>query len=346
MILIRILLIPVSVIYSLIIFVRNKLYDLEILKSHKISKPVISIGNLTTGGTGKTPLTVIIAEHYLSKGKKVGVISRGYGRKSKEIIIVCDGENVIRDPEIAGDELILISNQLISKYRNKFSAAAGIDRVKAADNLISKFNPDVIILDDAFQNRRIKRDADILIIDSKDFISKKLINCFTLPSGNKRESFSSIQRADVIVQNNKQNNQETLEELKNTGKEVILMRYKTEYFIDNKNSILSNTNQKAIVFSGIADDDSFVKMVKEKGFDVETVLKFPDHHIYSQNDIDVIKGKLSENIILITTEKDFVRLRKYADFVNNFPVYYLKLKAELTDEHNILYAKLDELLKW
>lgn len=346
MILIRILLIPVSVIYSVIIFIRNKLYDFGILKSHKISKPVISIGNITTGGTGKTPLTIIVSDYYLSKGKKVGIISRGYGRKSKDIVVVSNGENIITDPEIAGDELILISNELIKKYRSGFSAAAGSDRVRAADILISKFNPDVIILDDAFQNRRIKRDTDILIIDSKDFKRKKLINYFTLPSGNKRESLSSIKRADVIVQNNKQNNQEILEELKNSGKEVILMRYKTEYFIDNKNSILQNTNQKAVVFSGIADDESFVKMVMEKGLDVETVLKFSDHHNYSQNDIDAIKGKLSGNMILITSEKDFVRLRKYADFVNNFPVYYLKLNAELTDEHNILYSKLDELLKW
>ena len=126
-------------IYSVIIFIRNKLYDFEILKSHKISKPVISIGNITTGGTGKTPLTIIISEYYLSKGKKVGIISRGYGRKSKDIVVVCDGDKIIQDTEIAGDELILISNHLIKKYKSGFSAAAGIDRVKAAEILISKF---------------------------------------------------------------------------------------------------------------------------------------------------------------------------------------------------------------
>ncbi len=282
----RILLIPFSMFYSVLIFVRNKFYDHEIFRSYTVSKPVISIGNITTGGTGKTPLTIFLAEYFLSKRKKVGIVSRGYKRKSKDVVIVCDGITVNENVSESGDELILISNQLLKNYRGKIFTVANSDRVTASKLLITKFDPDIIILDDAFQHRRIRRDLDIVIMDSSDLQNKSFLDHLTIPSGNLREGRSNLKRAGIIVQNNKERHYSESQKLLNTGAGVLLMRYKTEYFIDNKNSILQNVNRSVIVFSGIANDGSFIEMVKQSGFKIVKAVKFPDHHYYSETDLE------------------------------------------------------------
>ncbi len=176
MLLLRIFLLPVSALYSIIIYVRNKFYDKGFLKSEKILKPVISIGNVSTGGTGKTPFTIFIAQYFLRKGKKVGIVSRGHNRKSTDMVVVCDGEIINDDIRKSGDELILISNELIKYYKGDFFVAAGTNRVETSNFLINKFNPDIILLDDAFQHRKIQRDLDIVLIDTEDFNENKFLN--------------------------------------------------------------------------------------------------------------------------------------------------------------------------
>ncbi|MBK8552016.1 MAG: tetraacyldisaccharide 4'-kinase [Ignavibacteria bacterium] len=345
MILLRVILIPFSLIYSFVIYLRNKLYDTGIFKSHKISVPVISIGNITTGGTGKTPLTILISKYFLDKGKKVGIVSRGYKRKSDEMVLVSDGKTINKDIEQSGDELVMISGELIKDHKNNFFIAAGKNRVQAAEYLINEFKPDVIILDDGFQHRKLKRDLDIVLIDSHNFLSKKFLNSFTLPSGILRESLNNLNRADLIIQNNKYEDIVIIPEFKKYDKDIIPMRYKTEYFIDNKNSILRDFNSKAIVFSGIADDNSFIEMVKESKLTISKIVKFSDHHNYTASDILSLKGIHSKGKIFITTEKDFVKIKQFTDFINDHPVYYLKMRSELAGNENILFSKLDECVK-
>lgn len=337
--------IPFSLIYSFVIYLRNKFYDAGIFKSFKISKPVVSIGNITAGGTGKTPLTIFIAEYFLRKGKTTGIISRGYNRKSNDFCLVSDGNCINDNVEQSGDELILISKQLIKNFKGKFFIAAGRDRIASSDYLIYKFNPDVIILDDAFQHRKIKRDIDIVLIDSEDFNMNKFPDHLSLPSGKMRESISGLRRADLIIQNNKASELRMNSKLESYKKELISMRYKTEYFMDNKNCILQKENYDAIVFSGIANDESFIKMINISGINIDEVVKFSDHYNYKKKDIECLKGKYSDNKIFITTEKDFVKIKKFEDFVSDYPVYYLKMKIEINDNKNILTGKLDELLK-
>ncbi|MDQ3021742.1 MAG: tetraacyldisaccharide 4'-kinase [Bacteroidota bacterium] len=340
----KILLFPVSLIYSLIIYIRNKFYDTGILPSYKISKPVISIGNITTGGTGKTPFTIFIAKYFLNKGKKIGIISRGYSRNSQDTIIVCDGENINSNVQQSGDELILISEELIKYFKGNFFVAAGSERVETSNLLINKFNPDVIILDDAFQHRKIKRDLDIVLVDAEDFIKNKFINTFTLPAGNLREGLSNLYRADLIIQNNKSSEINSISKLENYNKNNIVIRYKTEYFMDYKNSILQKSNCSAILFSGIANDNSFIRLVKDWGINITGVNTFPDHHNYTADDINLLEKKYSNNIF-ITTEKDFIKIKKFKEFVSDYPVYYLKMKIEITKNKNIVYDKLDILVK-
>jgi len=348
LIILKIILIPVSVIYSFIVTIRNKLYDIGIFKSKKISKPVISIGNISTGGTGKTPLTIHIAKYLLDRNVIVGIISRGYKRKSKEIIIVSDGENINRNVWESGDELIMISEELINKYKNKFCIAAGADRIEAGELLINKFNPDIIILDDGFQHRRINRDLDIVIIDAADYLVNAINNIFTLPSGNLRESFANTGRADLIVQNNKADSTDELSFLSYKNSSILQMRYKTEYFIDNKNSILEKTEnsvKKAIVFSGIANDDSFLKMIKEEGIEIISNKKFSDHYEYKDEDIEYLSSQIKAGMIFITTEKDFVKVKQFSDFINKYPVYFLKIKIEISKNENLLNNHLEKFIK-
>lgn len=321
------------------------MYDLAILKSQKISRPVISIGNITTGGTGKTPLVVFTAKYFLEKGKTVGIVARGYKRDSKGIVIVCDGKSVNNNVSESGDELILISNELIKKYNKCIYAAAGSDRTTAAELLINKFNPDIIILDDGFQHRKIKRDLDIVILDTYKCLSNNFFNKFLLPSGNLRENSSSFKRADIIIQNNKNSEHSELVNLLDFKKPLVLIRYKTEYFMDNKNCILRYKQQPVVLFSGIANDESFIEMVKSNNIQVSKVIKYSDHHNYVADDVKYLAKSYSKGNIFITTEKDFVKIKSFETFINNFPVYYLKLDIEITKNGVQFYNKLDSLIK-
>ena len=344
MIIIRILLIPFSMIYSAIIFFRNKFFDYGVFRSYKVSKPVISVGNITTGGTGKTPLVILLSDYFLSKGKKVGIISRGYKRSSKEPVLVCDGININDNTKEAGDELIMTANELMKKFKGSFFIAADSDRIQAAEFLIKKFAPDVIILDDGFQHRRIRRDLNLVLIDSHNFINNRFLYNFTLPSGILRESFDNLRRADLIIQNDKHIELKVLSALKVSRKEIFLMRYKSEYFIDNKNVILKHKDRNAIVFSGIADEESFVSMIKAEGIRIKETMKFSDHHNYTEADIEFLKKRHTGEEIFITTEKDFVKIRQFTEFNENYPVYFLKMKAELYTDRDSMFSKLDEII--
>lgn len=348
LIFIRIILLPLTLLYSFIIFLRNVFYDLSLFKSYKISVPVISVGNISTGGTGKTPMTVFIAGHYLSNGLKVGIVSRGYKRKSKDLVIVCDGVSVNQDITLSGDEPVMISNSLLSGHKNNFFAVAGSDRVKASEFLISKFHPDVIILDDGFQHRRIERDIDVVLVDAQDFKSNVYRNLFTIPSGNLRESITNLKRAGIVIQNNKSDDYDIIPFISGYASEIISMRYNSEYIMDSKNSILDKENLKGInafVFSGLADNFSFVKQIQSLGLTSTGHRFFPDHHDYTDKDIESLEKVYRKGLIYITTEKDFVKIKKFKKFVSQYPVYFLKIGIQLNDSKNILIKMLDEAVK-
>lgn len=345
MIILRVILIPFSLIYSAVMYFRNKLYDTGIFRSGSISKPVVSVGNITTGGTGKTPFVILIAKYYLEKGVSVGIISRGYKRNSKDPVLVCDGLNINYNTEEAGDELILIADELMKDFKGNFFIAADSDRIRASEFLINKFDPAIIILDDGFQHRKIKRDLDIVLIDSHSFIMNRFLHSFTLPSGILRESISNLNRAGLIIQNNKYEDIKVISDLKKYGKGILFMRYKSEYFMDYKNSILEKDNITAIIFSGVADDESFIQMVKKKGIKIKETMRFSDHHVYTRDEISFLEKRYSADIVFITTEKDFVKIRQFKEFISNYPVYFLKMNAEMNTNSKILLTKLDALVK-
>ena len=182
----RLFLFPLSLVYYLIIISRNLLYDSGMFKQSGFRTPIISVGNITLGGTGKTPFVMFLTDYFITKGKKVGVISRGYKNKSNELIIAHDGKSVIANVEQTGDELGMIVNRF-SDLKESFYAIAYFNRTEAIRKMEILFAPDIILLDDAFQNRKIKKTVDIVLVNQE---RKTFLDGILLPAGNLREPLS------------------------------------------------------------------------------------------------------------------------------------------------------------
>ena len=179
----KILLIPFALIYYIIIFIRNKFYDFGLLKTYSTGVPVISVGNISTGGTGKTPMVIFLTTLLLNADKKIAIISRGYKRKTKNNLIVFDGHSILCKPDECGDEVYMIAENF--KNQKDIIIAVGNDKYETAKYIISRFKPDVIILDDAFQHRKIARNLDLVLLDMNDINKNKFSNsfiCNPLPS--------------------------------------------------------------------------------------------------------------------------------------------------------------------
>jgi tetraacyldisaccharide 4'-kinase len=331
----RILLFPFSVLYSLITFIRNFFYNTGIFKSHKVSKPVISIGNISTGGTGKSPFTLFLSKYYLDKNIKPAIISRGYKRKSKDIEIIFDGKNISLPYEKSGDEPLMMANSLFPLYSN-FCIAVGSERVETSNFIIEKFNPDLVILDDAFQHRKIKRELDIVLIDANEMIKNKFPNSFILPTGNLRECFTNLSRADIIIQNNKFLNQPQIDKLNKFGKKVFTLNYSVKGFYNLDNIEFDIKGKSVCAFAGIAKPDSFFNIFKQYDCKLTDTIIFPDHYNYSIDDIPGITSKKSPNTIFITTEKDFVKIKHFEDFLKNFNVLFMKIELNLNKQEEFL----------
>jgi len=339
----RLLLLPLSLLYALHICIKNKLYDLGYLKSIQVSKPVISIGNISTGGTGKTPFVIYLAEYFLKKQKSVAIVSRGYKRDSKDLLLVYDGNKTLCSVKECGDELYMTTEKIKLDYKNFFVAACN-DRVKAAEMLIKNYSPDVVLLDDSFQHRRISRNLDIVLIDAQDFHKNKIVNSVLLPCGNLRESFGALKRCDVVIQNNKTSSHLILAKIKKFKKEIIAMNYKGDALVNYSGELLKTKKKDAVVFSGIANTESFYDLLSNLNINIKEKIKFIDHQKYTNKDINFILSKFKSDYILITTEKDFVKIKEFEEFINNYPVYFLKLSIILLENSDILEKRLDQII--
>jgi tetraacyldisaccharide 4'-kinase len=286
------------------------------------------VGNLTAGGSGKTPFCIFLADLFLSKGKKVCIISRGYKRKSRSLVVAFDGykPDVI---ENTGDELMMIIKRL-GGYKGRFFVLADSKRVRAAEYAVNKFNPDIIILDDAYQHLAIKRDIDILI---RDFGTNSIMDKILLPAGNLREPSFYSGRADILIDNYKFSEQIN-DDIEKPW--VFKAQYVSIGFYDkNDEPIAEISGNNAVIFSGLAKNDSFFLYIKNiPGLNIREEISYTDHHYYNIKDINKLLSFNDGNVIYITTEKDFVKLRKYTEFVNNFQVYYLKIDL-ITDRNRI-----------
>ena len=331
----RFLLFPFSLIYGSIVGLRNLLYDTGLLKSVQFQMPVISVGNLTVGGTGKTPHIEYLIR-LLSKESRIATLSRGYKRKSKGFLLATPATKC----EDIGDEPM--------QFHQKFSeiqVAVGEDRVAAIQALLhEQKRPDVILLDDAFQHRAVKPGHSILLME----YDKVLKEDYVLPMGSLREWKSGMRRADTIVISKSPSilvpieRKRLLEQIPVFPHQEIFFSYynygefirfnskpgmismSSKYYIDMRFSIL--------LVTGIANPASIEEHLKRQTDKLFT-LSFPDHHDYTLQDVEKINKAFTEmtgmNKIIVTTEKDTMRLRKpeLEEVLKNMPLFYLPIKV-------------------
>lgn len=347
-----------AVFYSFIIKFKNFLYKAGILKEKKVGAKVICIGNLTTGGVGKTPVTIEFAK-YLSKFKKVSVLSRGYGGSLKTPSVVRNFDKILTEnPEIIGDEVKLIAeNADIEAFKRNENGKNGAswavtvskDRLKGTNLAIKTLGAEVIIMDDGFSNRKIKKDLSFLLFDVKKFIG----NGFLLPLGPLREPLGEIKRAEGIILVDKENTEfETLEKLKTFigerfQKPVFISRFTPGGFYDMQTmKTITPEGFPLFAFSAIGQPDQFYSFLTPKNLknsELKGTLSFMDHHKYTLSDlINIVNtAKNSGAKYIVTTEKDGVKIKPLLeilppDIKENAPnIILMKLKADL-DVKNVL----------
>ncbi|MEN3038570.1 MAG: tetraacyldisaccharide 4'-kinase [Candidatus Kryptonium sp.] len=329
---------PLSFFYGILIVLRNLFYNLGIFRTRKLPRPVISVGNIVAGGTGKTPMVEWISRYFSSLGKKVAILSRGYGRRTKGFVLVSDGEKIFAKPDECGDEPFQMALKSIEENLGWIVAVCE-DRYLAGVNVIEKFAVDVFILDDGFQRRDVYRDLDIVIISGEE------IKEFLIPAGLKREPLNSLKRADVICFRKNVDVQAFKPYLKENSLlvkfdyELLEIRKFFDYIL-NKSEL---SGKKVVAFSGIGKHTNFIKLLKDNNFQIVKDFEFPDHHCYSQRDIKKIIDSIGSTgaDFVITTEKDFARLFEVKE-LRDFPFFYAKIEVRFLDDGENLKQKLLE----
>jgi tetraacyldisaccharide 4'-kinase len=290
-------LVPLSWIYGAAVAARNALYDAGVFAAVAVGTPVISVGNIAAGGTGKTPLVEAIVGMLLGAGARPAVLSRGYRRTTSGTVTVSDGASVLADADAAGDEPAQIAR--------KFPGCVVVvdeDRVRGARHIETAFRPDAIVLDDGFQHRALRRDLDIVVLAGE----REAL----LPAGHGREPEGSLRRADHIVLAGGRGNAPGSA----AGKPVARMRYELERFAGPAAGAAIDANQLAaggfVAFCGIGNPSGFRATLAGAGIGPKEFLAFPDHRRYDAADLDSIESarRRSGAAFVVTTEKDAARL--------------------------------------
>nr|WP_314897140.1 tetraacyldisaccharide 4'-kinase [uncultured Flavobacterium sp.] len=315
--LLRKLLFPFAILYGLITSIRNFLFDKGILKSYSFDLPIIAVGNLSVGGTGKTPQIEYLIR-LLSDKYKIATLSRGYKRQSKGFVLA----DATSDATILGDEPF----QFFQKFAT-IQVAVDADRKNGIEQLLGQQEkPEVILLDDAFQHRKVKAGFYILLTSYGDLYSNDIM----LPTGNLRESSSGAKRANVVIVTKCPSNL-SLDEQNEIKNKLEIAENQQLYFtyIDYDEYIYSENKKikvdeikslDKVLVAGIAKPEPFFAYLKNIN---DTCLSFLDHHNFTDKDILEIKN-LAQNNIIITTEKDYVRLK---GSLPNEQLFYLPIKS-------------------
>ncbi|RJP82448.1 MAG: tetraacyldisaccharide 4'-kinase [Desulfobacteraceae bacterium] len=348
--------------YGHVMKLRDRYYRQSPERSGKLPCMVISIGNITVGGTGKTPMTVYLATMLQRSGYRVAIVSRGYGGKaSRTGGVVCDGKNILMDARMAGDEPYMMAGRL-----QDVPIVVGSRRYEAGMLAMERFSPDIILLDDGFQHRKVKRDLDILLLDA----ARPFGNGHLLPRGTLREPVEMIRRADIMVLTRagnlaepetpfrKQLSQNHLEEVAANTPLFISSHEPYLYSIHaadgqedagDKPSSLPNPSllkgKSVFTFSGIAKNQDFQTSVTNLGCRIVGTLAFPDHHDYHDHDFSAIiqAARKSNAEMLVTTEKDDSRMAGRFPFP--LPLAVIGVTMTIREEkafQNLIISRLTE----
>jgi len=292
------------------VFLRNNLYDRRLIRQKRLPCPVISVGNITVGGTGKTPTVIAIANLMKERGFRPAVLSRGYGGKSGgPVNIVSDGKTVLMGWKEAGDEPVLMANSLPA-----VPVLVGAERFLTGRAAIERFAANILLLDDAFQHRQLFRDLDIVLLDK----ARPFGNGFFLPRGPLREGMSSLLRAGLLLRTGGGQKCEPLPG--NIAMQSFLGENRPTGVVSGKTGQIVSPEalqgQKILAFSGIGSPEAFRQGLASLGAEIVSYRDFPDHHPYSGADVAVLRSLAAQSgaTLLVTTEKDGVRLAGFPDF--------------------------------
>jgi tetraacyldisaccharide 4'-kinase len=318
----RKILFPFAILYGLVTSIRNFLFDKGILKSYSFNLPVIAVGNLSVGGTGKTPQIEYLIR-LLSDNYKVATLSRGYKRQSEGFVLADETSDALQ----LGDEPF----QFYQKFK-KIKVAVDANRKNGIEQLLSHSNPpEIILLDDAFQHRKVKAGFYILLTSYGDLYC----NDYILPTGNLRESRSGAQRADTVIVTKCPSNLSLAEQNKikkqlnltpNQSLFFTFIAYDDVVYSEKQTlKVQQIKSQNKVLLAGIAKPESFFAYLKQEN---DECLAYPDHHHFSESELQEIKIK-ANNKIIVTTEKDYVRLK---GSILSDQLYYLPIKSSFLSE--------------
>lgn len=327
---------PLSGIWAVAVKLRQYLYEHNILKSKRLPAPVISLGNLTTGGTGKTPLVIDLASFFSTRGIKVGILSRGYRRQSRQpYVVVSDGKEMLSSATQAGDEPYLIAQACPQAV-----VIVGSNRAKTGALAQSHYGCQLLILDDGFQHRRLQRDLDIVLYDYNDDPDKLQF----LPAGKLREPLSALTRASMVIITKipAERSKTQIDRVDKITRQIqaaspelpiiqssftanTLYRYTG---LCRQEIPLSRIQVPVFVLTGIARPKQFISQIQDCGAIITGSKIFADHHWFSKEDLHQIKEKFRESgaQFIITTEKDAVRLP--AEFCQSLPLLTFSISVQ------------------
>lgn len=322
---------------------RQFAYKTRLKSSTRLPCKVISIGNITLGGTGKTPFTEKVALALRNEGHRVAILSRGYARpkQSDEVVVVSDGTRITSDYVAGGDEPMVLAQNcpgvpvVVARHR----AAAGMKAIK-------EFGTTLCILDDGFQHWQLARNCDIVLLDA----SKPLGNLRMFPAGTLREPLSGLRRAHMVVLMAKTDEDmqltEMTDDVQRTGFTGPILRamYKPKELTRFQTSAAESPEwlkgKRVMAICGIAQPESFFGMLRRCGAEIAKTCVYSDHYIYQPDDIEALR-KLAQSLtpdIMVTTQKDFVKMVKYR--TDDLPISYLKIQVEFCqpqDEERFLH---------
>ena len=310
----RALLAPVSCLYGLLLWLRNAAWSSGLLRVHRLGLPVLCVGNINSGGTGKTPLVIWLVDSLNQRGYSVAVVSRGYGSSGELCKVTADGRGA--------DEAMLVAR------RCGCTVVTGADRVAACRVAEREAGADLLLLDDGFQHRRLARDLDLVVLAVGDR------DAALLPRGPLREPVTALQRADIIVENV-------------GGESGPIVSRRALGLVDRVSAgaelrpLGELQDRRVVAVCGIAVPSAFVDMLGACGAKVDEVYAFADHHRYQESDLPPLREAQRSGALLVTTEKDLVKLESMAD--EGFSPVALRLGLEVEGGQSLLDAIVDAL---
>jgi tetraacyldisaccharide 4'-kinase len=340
----KILLFPlylISLPYGGAVRVRSLFYSLGLLKRKTLSCPVISVGNITVGGTGKTPLTMALAKGLLDRGIQVAILSRGYKGKRTSEPVVSDGKTIFLSPEESGDEPFLMAQTC-----KGIPVLIGKDRFVNGQLALQRFGIQGLLLDDGYQHLSLHRDIDILLIDSHIGFGDNHL----LPRGVLREPLSHLRRAHLFILT-KVEDSKTCQPLEkkifeiHPSPQVYHSYYEPTGLVgprEEQEELHSLRGKKILALSGIANPNYFSSLLRKCGMEIVREAIFPDHYLYTTKDLSFIEEKSKGVDCIVTTEKDMVKLRKLN--IDHLPLRALRIEMKIWEEKEF-YQRVIEIYR-